>query len=346
MRLSRRFLALPLRCFHRFTTAPSHLLRGGLLPASPSFPNPRCFSSPSGGDVHSEVEEPLLSTPDEVEAAFRGSVAARTVGNAYLRRYLQRLPPKDHTLGVAAMTGARGSGLVLTAPTYEALLELLIRAGQLRASLELHQEMLQRRLAPTAHAYALLMQLCLQRGMARECQSLFKDMQRRGVKPSSENYELMIKALAAENPPQWELAIKIFDKLSRERNSPSINAKTYNALMTVYVNMEPFDWRVVYNCYHEMRSRTPRIPLEWESYLILRGALLKGKAGYVRRFLTFFDAWVATTELASLGFLKGLLVYFAVMWVIKSIFGYLFVLYLESMGTPKTSGPGESILPP
>ncbi|CCW70196.1 unnamed protein product [Phytomonas sp. Hart1] len=205
--------------------------------------------------------------------------------------------------------------------------------------------MLHQHMAPTAHAFALLMELCLQRNMPKECHSLFKDMQRRGVKPSPVNYELMIKSLAMENPSQWEMAIVIFDKLSRERNTPRINAKTYNALMTVYTNMEPFDWRVVYNCYLEMRRRTPRIPLEWESYLILHGALLKGKAGHVRRFLALFDAWVATTDLASWGFVKGFLIYIAVVFVIKSILGYLLIWCLKPTSTSKSSEAGESILP-
>lgn len=288
-----------------------------------------------------------LGTAAEVERAFRCSVEARTVSNAQLRRYVHRLPPKDFALGLAAVAGARAGGLTPNAQVYEALLGLLIAGGQLRASMELYQSMIAtEHLTPTPESYALLMELCLQRESSEGCQRLFHDMQKRGMRPSARNYDLMLASLATEVPSKWEQAIEIFDKLNRDRKT-CVNADTYNALMRVYLSMQPFDWRVVYNCYHEMRSREPRVPLEWESYLLLREALRRGNAGRVRRFLAFLDAWVQTTPLWSVGFLQGVIVYFAVMWAIKTVIGFLFLQYVEASGAPRGGAgtSGESLLP-
>ncbi|AYU79660.1 hypothetical protein, conserved [Leishmania donovani] len=289
-------------------------------------------------DLHGD--EVPLNTPAEVEEAFACSVQARTVSNVQLRRYIDHLPPKDYSLALAAVKGAKAAGLRISASTYEALLSSLMSGGQLRASMELYQVMIKQHMAPTPNMYAALMEMCLQRGMPKACQSLFDDMQQRGVRPAARNYELMITSLSAEVPPQWARAIEVFDRISRERRS-RITAKTYNALMRVYMNMDPFDWRVVYNCYSEMRNRRPRVPLEWESYLILCEALRKGNAGYVRRGMAYIDAWIAVTPLRSWNFLIGAMAYLAFMMVLKSIVGYFVVWYYES-SVPSTS---DSVLP-
>ncbi|KAI5685452.1 Pentatricopeptide repeat domain [Leishmania braziliensis] len=276
-----------------------------------------------------------LNTPAEVEEAFACSVQARTVSNVQLRRYIDHLPPKDYSLALAAVKGARAAGLRISALTYESLLASLMSGGQLRASMELYQLMIKQRMTPTPNTYAALMDMCLQRDMPKACQSLFNDLQKRGVRPSAQNYELMITSLSTEVPPQWKRAIDIFDKISRERKS-RITSKTYNALMRVYMNMDPFDWRVVYNCYSEMRNRRPRVPLEWESYLILAEALRMGRAGYVRRGMAYIDAWIAVTPLRSWNFLMGAMVYLTFMMLLKSLAGYLVVWYYE-MSVPSTS---------
>ncbi|CAJ1009371.1 putative Pentatricopeptide repeat domain/PPR repeat [Leishmania naiffi] len=276
-----------------------------------------------------------LNTPAEVEEAFACSVQARTVSNVQLRRYIDHLPAKDYSLALAAVKGARAAGLRISALTYESLLASLMSGGQLRASMELYQLMIKQRMTPTPNTYAALMDMCLQRDMPKACQSLFNDLQKRGVRPSAQNYELMITSLSTEVPPQWKRAIDIFDKISRERKS-RITTKTYNALMRVYMNMDPFDWRVVYNCYSEMRNRRPRVPLEWESYLILAEALRMGRAGYVRRGMAYIDAWIAVTPLRSWNFLMGAMVYLTFMMLLKSLAGYLVVWYYE-MSVPSTS---------
>lgn len=281
-----------------------------------------------------------LRTPAEVEEAFACSVRARTVSNVQVRRFIERLAPKDYALAVAAVTGAKSAGLRVNSTAYEALLDKLMAAGQLRASMELYQQMLREHMTPTPNTYAALMEMCLQRGMPKACQSLFNDLQRRGMRPSAHNYELMITSLAAEVPPQWERAIEVFDKISRERKS-RVTAQTYNALMRVYMNMDPFDWRVVYNCYTEMRNRRPRIPLQWESYLILQEALYKGRAGYVRRGLAYLDAWIAVTPLRSWSFAKGVLLYIAFVLLVKTVMGYAVVWYCDTSG----AATSDSMLP-
>lgn len=300
-----------------------------------------CSDGDGAGEPVTIVDDvALLTSAADVEAAFRSSVAARTVSNAQLRRFIDRTSPKDHALAVAALNGAKAGGLRINAQTYEALLHTLLESGQLRASMDLYNTMLHQRIAPTPNTYAMLMEMCLQRDMPAACQSLFKDLQRRGVRPSPRAYELMITSIAAEVPPKWEKAIEIFDKLSRERRS-RVSVGTYNALMRVYLNMQPFDWRVVYNCYSEMRSQVPRIPLQWDSYLILREALRKGRAGYVRRSLAYIDAWMAVTELRSMNFFLGALVYLGIMLALKTILSYVVVWYYESTAVSTS----DSILP-
>ncbi|KAG5501817.1 hypothetical protein JKF63_04086 [Porcisia hertigi] len=306
--------------------------------SSPRGPGTATAVCSTESDFH-DAEIPL-STPEGVEEAFACSVQARTVGNLHLRRYIDHLPPKDYALALAAVKGAKAAGLRVNASTYESLLASLMNGGQLRASMELYQLMITQRMTPTPNTYAALMELCLQRGMSKACQLLFDDLQKRGVRPSVQNYELMITSLSMEVPPQWRRAIEVFDKISRERKS-RITAKTYNALMRVYMNMNPFDWRVVYNCYCEMRNRRPRVQLEWESYLILSEALRKGRAGYVRRGMAYMDAWIAVTPLRSWNFLTGAMVYLALMMLLKTLAGYLVMWYYE-LSVPSTS---DTVLP-
>ncbi|KAK7201182.1 Pentatricopeptide repeat domain/PPR repeat [Novymonas esmeraldas] len=315
-------------------------------PASTGATAPVLGAASAGGAAAAVVEElnsdeVPLRTPAEVEEAFACSVQARTVSNVQLRRYIEQLPVGRYAMAMAAVKGAKAGGLRVTAPTYEVLLLALMNGGQLRASMELYQQMIQQRMTPTPNTYAALMDMCLQRNMPKACQSLFTDLQKRGVRPSARNYELMITSLAAEVPPQWTLAIEVFDKISRERKS-RVTAKTYNALMLVYMNMNPFDWRIVYNCYSEMRHRRPRIPLEWESYLILEEALRKGQAGYVRRGMAYIDAWMAVTPLRSWSFAKGVLVYFAAAMVFKTLAGYVMMWYYES----SIAATSDSLLSP
>ncbi|EPY23063.1 hypothetical protein STCU_07895 [Strigomonas culicis] len=207
--------------------------------------------------------------------------------------------------------------------------------------MELYQHMTTNHMSPTPHAYALLMRLCLQRDMPEACQRLFKDLQRRGNRPSSENYALMIESLAAEVPPKWEQAIELFDKMSRSKHT-TINADTYNALMRVYLNMRPFDWRVVYNCYYEMRRRKPRIPLQWSSYLLLSEAMRRGRAGKVRRMIAYVDAWMAATPLFSRDFWVGCAVYTTFFMLLKAVGTYVGVKVVE--GAAWTGSASESKL--
>lgn len=291
------------------------------------------------------LDELQLTTANEVEAAFRCSVQARTVSNAQLRRYIEQLPSHDFALAVAAVTGSRDGGLRPNPQTYEALLDKLVQGGQLRPAMQLYQEMIQHRMTPTTNTYATLMQMCLDREMPSACQSLFHDIEKRGVRPDIRNIELMITALSMHNPPQWELAVQLFDKLTSERHS-RVNSRTYNALMLVYLHMRPFDWRVVYNCYFEMRTRlNPEIQLEWTSYLILREALRLGGAGYVRRFLVYCDAWFAVTPIRSMAFVKGALVFFVTGLVIKTVVSAVGFFVFRDALRPMALGVDEAAMP-
>lgn len=257
-------------------------------------------------------------TPEELEEIFYISVVARTVSNAQVRRFLTQLSPGQHAQALAAVQGAKRAGLKLNASTLEVLVEKLIASGKMKETLALYQEMLRTRVVPTPRTYALLMDLCLEQGLPSSCEDLFSDMSRRGIRPTIENFELLLCAYAMHNPPHWEKAVALFDKISTQRHL-QLSAKVYSALMRVYLNMRPFDWRVVYNCYYELRHHDPPIRLTWESYQLAREALVKGNAGWFRRISTFFDAWVTITPLFSPEFFKGMMVYVAVMFVLKSI---------------------------
>ncbi|KAG8341185.1 hypothetical protein TRVL_07985 [Trypanosoma vivax] len=269
------------------------------------------------------------ATAEQVESTFHHSVRARTIGNLQLRQYIQRLEPRDHALALAALRGAQSGGLRVDIRTNEVALSKLMEGGQLQASMELYQQMLRGRLTPTASTYATLMNMCIQRDMPAACQKLFDEMLKRGRAPSTENYEMYITSLAMENPPKWAKAVEVFDRLSRDRGGRHLTAATYDALMRVYLNMTPFDWRVVYNCYYEMRTRKPAIQLRWESYQLVAEALRRGHAGWVRRFMTYLDAWFTVTHFRSWEFAMGFLVYIGAMFALKGIISWAAVRYYQ-----------------
>ncbi|CAD2215873.1 hypothetical protein AGDE_14363 [Angomonas deanei] len=243
---------------------------------------------------------------EEVENLFYNSVMRRTVSNLQVRKYIQKVETKDYLLALAAVKGSRRAGLNINNGTYESLIKLLIEAGQLKAAMELYQQMLKKHIVPTPNTYSMLMNLCLQRDMPESCQTLYKEMLRLGGKPPTSAYAALIQSYATQVPSKWEAAIEVFDKMNKHSQP---DADTYNALMRVYMNMRPYDWRVVYNCYYEMRNREPRVQLKWSSYYILSEALRKGNAGVMRRFISYCDAWVALTPLFSAEFFLGVVVF-------------------------------------
>lgn len=297
-----------------------------------------------------EKEETIYSiakktdiSPEEIENLFKHSVEARTVSNAQLRKYISKLSPGQHALALAAVRGSKAGGLQLNPLTHEVLLEKLIESGQLKASMTLHDELMRTHMTPTSKTYSLLMKMCLDRGLASSCEKLFDDMHKKGLRPSIDNYELLISAYADQNPPQWEKAIAIFDKITSQRYlQPS--AKTYNSLMRVYLNMQPFDWRVVYNCYYELRHHDPRIPLEWESYELVKEALVRGRAGRIRRISTYLDAWVTITPLFTVMWVKGFLVYVVIFLIFKSTVGTLLNALLFSGESARTNAGNKAAL--
>ncbi|RNE96873.1 uncharacterized protein Tco025E_09619 [Trypanosoma conorhini] len=319
-------------------TPPPAAVAGGGAASPSAAPTPHATPSTSselwrraGDSGAATIGGPHVgaTSPEQVEETFRLSVLARTASNAQLRRYLEQLQPKDHALALAAVRGAEAGGLRVDAKTNEVHLTKLMDAGQLRAGMELYRRMLATRMTPTANAYAALMQMCLQREMPEACQKMFEEMVKRGQSPNTRNYELYIASLAMENPPKWEKAVEVFDHISRERRGRHVTATTYNSLMRVYLNMTPFDWRVVYNCYYALRQHKPPIALQWESYLLVAEALRRGRAGYIRRFLTYLDAWFCVTHYRSLDFLFGLALYLAAMMVLKALISWLVVFYYK-----------------
>lgn len=154
-------------------------------------------------------------------------------------------------------------------------------------------------------------------------------MQKKGMRPSIQNYELLLLSYAEQAPTQWEKAISLFDKINTKRFLKP-TAKTYNALMRVYLGMKPFDWRVVYNCYYELRHHKPRIALEWESYELLREALLKGQAGYFRRTISFLDAWITITPPFCWEWMKGLLIFTSGFYLFKTVLAGILSFFFKA----------------
>ena len=291
-----------------------------------------CTGSPSSVARSAPPTVPLhpaeadLTKSEDVRIAFRASVEARTVGNSALRKFIRHQGDGQIDVVEAAVEGSQLGGLKVDDKTSELLLLRLVEAGRVKKALELHNSMTAKHMAPTCGAYNILMRMCLDRGMPGSVESLFDDMNKRGRHPDAESYELVIAALAVEMPPKWEKAIAIFDNItarSNDRSSPinKITGRTYNSLMRVYLNMSPFDWRVVYNCYYELRQLHPKVPLTWESYGLVREAFVKGRAGRFRRILTYVDAWFVLTHIKTVEFWAGMFLFLATMMGTKGAIG-------------------------
>ena len=267
------------------------------------------------------VNMPEGSTTDEVDffETFKTSVESRTVGNNALRRFIRACDETSFARAESAIKGARAGGLRIDHDTYDEYLTLLLRCGQLKQALEAYNNMLAEKVCPHTKTFNSLMDLCVDRALPDSAERIFNEMLRRGRQPDVESYEVLMRAYAAEMPPRWEKAVAIFDKL--QRTSKSTNATTYNALMVVYMNMTPFDWRVVYNCYYEMRYAKPKIMFGWDSYKLVDQALVKGHAGWWRRLVTFVDAWIMLTTLWTADFWFGIAVGVCFIGIIRILLG-------------------------
>ncbi len=244
-------------------------------------------------------------TTSSLRQEYKQAVEQRIVGNAHLRKLIKTLPTPQFSHAIEAVEGAKAGGLIIDSDTCEVYLALLLNAGQLRQAMEVYHYMLSHRVCPNTSTYNQLMELCLMKQSWDGALMLFADMQRRGRQPDVVSYENALNALSLQSPPDWARAVQVFDKL--QRNRASLSASTYDALMRVYLAMEPFDWRVVYNAYLEMRNqREPRIPFSWPTYDLVAEAMRRGKAGKIRQFTTYVDAWVQITPPFSLAMLRGL----------------------------------------
>lgn len=232
------------------------------------------------------------------------------MSNRGLRAFLRELPHSEHLVATNAVEACLAAGLKLDPETYEVFLALLLDAGQLRQALEVYQSILAAKVLPHTRTYNRLIQLCQEKQTEDSAITIFEDMQRRGRQPDLETYELMMVVLASQKPSQWQRAVTIFDRLQRIKRV-HMSANTYNALMRVYLNMEPCDWRVVYNAYYEMRQQRPKIPFGWSSYAIVAEAMRRGGATRLRRIMVWVDAWANIVPLYSAEFWIGFLVAFA-----------------------------------
>ena len=266
-----------------------------------------------------------MGEEESVRRVFAASVAARTAGNVALRRYIESLYPSEHKLATAAVEGAASAGLRITAETQEAHLTNKVAAGELGTALELYRDLIAHRITPTKGTYSVLMRLCLERQSAAACRSLYQDMVRRGVQGDGEVYEYLLTSLAYERPVQWELAIEIFDRLNTKYPHLVTN-RTYNGLMRVYLAMRPFEWRVCYNCYYEMRLKHQTLPLTWDSYYLVAEAMRLGRAPWHRRVLTFFDAFVNLTTPKDKEFWIGMVVFVVVGMTLKTVVARLLMV--------------------
>jgi pentatricopeptide repeat protein len=267
------------------------------------------------------VNMPADSPDDAVidfKETFKTSVQERTVGNNALRRFVRSCDDKTWQRAVDAIDGSREGGLRIDHETYDTVLSLLLRCGQLKQALALYNTMLEEKVCPHTKTFNQLIDLCTQKQLPDSAERIFNEMIRRGRQPDVESYESLMCAYASEIPPKWEKAVAIFDKLQRNSRG-TMSANTYNALMKVYSNMTPFDWRVVYNAYYEMRYHKPKIMFGWNSYQIVDAAMKKGNAGKWRRLVTFVDAWIQLTVLWSLDFWFGILVAFVCVLTVRMI---------------------------
>lgn len=246
----------------------------------------------------------MAADTNQLRQQYKEAVQRRVVGNAHLRKLIKTMPTPQYAHAVEAVEGAKLGGLVIDSDTCEVYLALLLNAGQLRQAMEVYHYMLSHRVCPNTSTYNQLMDLCLQKRSWDGALTLFSEMQRRGRQPDVVSYESALNALSLQNPPNWIKAVQVFDKL--QRNRAAMSSDTYDALMRVYLAMDPFDWRVVYNAYLEMRGQKPKISFGWPSYELVAEAMRRGDAGRVRRLTTFIDAWVQITPPFSFAMLRGL----------------------------------------
>lgn len=251
----------------------------------------------------------------DIRTVFADSVKARTVGNNMLRRFIRSVPSSHWQRATEALEGAKDGGLVPDPDTMEAYLTLLLRSGQLRLALTTYNDMLQDRICPHTKTFNQLIELCIEKTSPDAAQSLFDEMLRRGRHPDIRTYELMIQGHALHRPARWEQAVVLFDRI--QRSKVPMSSHTYNAIMKVYLNMEPFDYRVVYNAYFEMRCTKPRIHFGWDTYHLVAEALRRGNASRYLRFITWLDAWIQITPLFSGQYWAGAFVFVAFMTFLR-----------------------------
>ena len=110
----------------------------------------------------------------------------------------------------------------------------------------------------------------------------------------------------------------------RNKSTNMATSSTYNALMRVYMAMEPFEWRVVYNCYFEMRNSKPKVPISWESYHLVAEAMRRGEASRTRRVITYIDAWIQLTSIGSARFIMGFATYAFIIGIVKLVLSAYF----------------------
>ena len=311
--------------------------QGGLA-ASSSSSSPQSSSSSTSTTSNPSAAVMFAADDANLRQSYKEAVERRVVGNASLRKLIKGLHTSQFQHAVEAIEGAKLGGLVVDSDTCEAYLAMLLDAGQLRQAMEVYHYMLQHRVCPNTKSYNQLMDLCLAKQSWESALTLFGDMQRRGRQPDVESYERALVALSLQSPPNWERAVQVFDKL--QRNKAALSSHTYNALMEVYLKMEPFDWRVVYNAYLEMRAQRPAIQFGWNSYRLVAKAMKQGNAGKIRRMTTYADAWIQITRPFSLDMLVGLggflLVIFGVRISIMLGIKYLRDLMMENQSESET----------
>jgi len=286
------------------------------------------------------VPYPPSYASDNARKLFHDLVIQRQVSNHTLRRYIHNLTPQQWVQALEATSGCLEAGYKVRPETYDALMSKLLDAQQNRGALLLYQRMVQDRVVPDTDTYNRLLQLCHDTRSHDGAETLFQDMQRRGMKPNLETLETMINIYSTLSPSNWRDAVVLFDKAKSDRRyhggeNIRMTCGMYCAIMRVYLEMEPFDWRVVYNAYYEMRHTKPRIPFDWETYELVAIAMKRGNCGVVRRFVTFFDAWVQITPIYSMKFIVGFCVFFAGMSVIRA------ALVLISKATSTVSRQGD-----
>eukprot|EP00760_Papus_ankaliazontas_P028017 PhM_4_TR3480/c0_g1_i1/m.14744 len=273
----------------------------------------------------SSAEDVLSAAPssDQARVVFARLIKERKASNQTMRKYINDLPSERWELALGAACGARDTGYRLNESTYGALLTILLDAAQPRQALQLYQLMSSERILPEVETYNDLLNLCLDTRSFDGAERLFKDMQRRGRRPNLETLETMISVYAAApGGPNWRDAVVLFDtaqKMQARRQVQRLSIGLYKSIMRVYLDMTPFDWRVVYNAYYEMRYASPKIPLDWEAYEIVRKAFAKGHVGPIRRFLTFLDAWVQITPFMSYRFFVGAAVFVATVVLMRYV---------------------------